>query len=472
MAVTAIWAVRTPAGKIIDYIRDPEKTAKRDIPELAACHADVSGTERRTHVTGLNCSPEYAAEQFGETKRLWSRITGIDKCEGRQCYHGYQSFAPGEVSAETAHEIGVKLAKQLWADRFEVVVATHSDRDHIHNHFSINSVSITDGHKLIFKLRDYQTMRDASDRLCDAYRLSVIDQPTARSLNYGEYLAEKQGKPTRRGMIRADIDRAVNASLTEPEFFRTLEEMGYKLLLWDEQGNPVKHPALQPPGGQVFYRFHKLGAPGYALDEILERVAANYHRRDPFPRDQREAARAERDALPADDAGLQGQYERYQAELRILKKYPASVRRVHSVMREDLKHMERLDQMTRLLGKNRIETIGELDRFRSGERQELETLLKQRSRCRTVLERAQRHGDEAGEAEARTEIAGLTKKIKEKRRNIRLCGGIEARSASMAEAMESLRQERDGITREEAEPHEQYLIGRGGTGREDQYGRG
>ena len=138
MAVTAIWPIKGRVDKVIDYVRNPEKTTEAGLPELASLHAvddvveyaaDEMKTERRSYVSCLNCREDTAAAQFMETKRLWG------KPGGRVCYHGYQSFKADEITAATAHEIGVRLAEELWGGRFEVVVATHCNTGHYHNHF-------------------------------------------------------------------------------------------------------------------------------------------------------------------------------------------------------------------------------------------------------------------------------------------------------------------------------------------------
>ena len=128
MAVTSIWPIKGRASRIISYIRNPEKTVEEYYSEAAAMHAidgvvvyaaDDLKTERREYVTCLNCTEDRAAADFIQTKNYW------DKGGYRVCYHGYQSFRTGEVNAETAHAIGVELAKRLWGERFEVVVATY-----------------------------------------------------------------------------------------------------------------------------------------------------------------------------------------------------------------------------------------------------------------------------------------------------------------------------------------------------------
>ncbi len=151
MAYTGFRAVRGPVSRVIRYVCDPEKTTEMSGRELEELHGESgpgesgdSGAgqaageregERRAYVTCLNCSEDSAAEQFMETQRLWSRITGRDKTAGRSCYHCFQSFREEEVTPELAHEIGVRLAERLWGNDYEVVIATHCNTRCTHNHF-------------------------------------------------------------------------------------------------------------------------------------------------------------------------------------------------------------------------------------------------------------------------------------------------------------------------------------------------
>lgn len=138
MAVTSIWAIKSSTDSVIAYVCNPEKTEAFMSKENLNLHAidDVVEyvandlkTEKRFYVSGVRCDPDFAAHQFQETKRHHRKTGGI------LALHGYQSFKPGEVDADTAHKIGVALAEELWGDRFEVVVATHLNTDHYHNHF-------------------------------------------------------------------------------------------------------------------------------------------------------------------------------------------------------------------------------------------------------------------------------------------------------------------------------------------------
>ena len=227
MAVTSLKPVSYNVRTAINYVRNPEKTRAQGLEALAALHAvrgsihyaeDNIKTERSLYVTHINCNEADAIQQFQSTKILWN------KTRGRACYHGYQSFMEGEVTAEQAHAIGVELAKRLWGERFEVVVATHLNTNHYHNHFILNSVSWRDGYKFRNAPEDYAEMRRVSDELCREYGLSVVaPDPQSRHKSYGERMAEKQGRPTYVSMIRRDIDRAVAASTTERHLYSCIK---------------------------------------------------------------------------------------------------------------------------------------------------------------------------------------------------------------------------------------------------------
>lgn len=153
MATTAIWNVTDRLDRVIDYATNPGKTGNNDysnqvfqgLKHVLEYTAQDSKTEKQFYVTGINCDPASACEQMSLTKLQFQKTDGI------LAFHGYQSFTPEEATPETAHAVGVKLAKELWSSRFEVAVSTHLDKHHLHNHFVLNSVSFMDGKHKIFK---------------------------------------------------------------------------------------------------------------------------------------------------------------------------------------------------------------------------------------------------------------------------------------------------------------------------------
>ena len=438
MAVTSIWPIKGRVDKVISYARNPEKTT--EYSELSALHtvgnvieyaADEIKTERRAYVTGINCDEETAAETFIRTKELWNK-TG-----GRMCYHGYQSFKADEVTVETAHEIGVKLAKELWGNRFEVLVATHCNTGHYHNHFVINSVSFMDGKKFYNSPVDYAKMREVSDQLCREYGISVIERQKEKAKPYAEWKAEQENRPTLRGTIRADIDAAILASTTRKGFFNHLAAKGYEFKFVGEDGRALKYPGLRPPGAKGFFRFAKLGR-GYSLSDIDDRILGKYRKVDPYPPEERAKVRQLRaESQPPYErqrSGLQTLYRRYCFELHIIERHPTSVKRVSIFMREDLAKLDRLDAQTRFLAANGIESGEQLAAKSADIQKHMEALTAERQGLYNEIRRIARAGEKPTEQKARRDE--ISEKLKELRKDLRLCDGTAKRSAQTREELD------------------------------------
>jgi len=164
MAQTKIWPIKTKLGKCVKYIMNPEKTQSGKL---------VTGVNLLIPPNGWKA----ATQQMNDTKARYNKLGG------RLAYHLEQSFKPGEVTPEVAHQIGVELAQELFGERYEAVVATHVDKEHIHTHIILNSVSFVDGLKF-HQPNDmyYNRIRAVSDRLCEQHGLSIIKE--AKSHKY------------------------------------------------------------------------------------------------------------------------------------------------------------------------------------------------------------------------------------------------------------------------------------------------
>ena len=359
MAVTSIWPIKGRVDKVINYARNPEKTHDKksllklhEIEGVIEYAADEMKTETRALVTCLNLSSEEnAAKEFMEVKHRYR------KEDGRACYHGYQSFKADEVDADTAHNIGVALARELWGGRFQVVIATHCNTGHYHNHFVINSVSDVDGLKFYNSAEDYRHMREVSDRLCREARISVIENPEGKKKNYGEWAAEKNGKPTVSDTIRADIDRAILASTTERDFINVMEEMGYKIETKTETGAPRQHPIVIPYGRKKHFRLDKLGE-FYELESIKQRIQNNIRKRVPFPEvvEDKKAPYYHYKEKAQKATGLYALYLYYCYELHIIVHKPASIKKVSVFLREDVTKLDQYIAQADFLGRTGITT--------------------------------------------------------------------------------------------------------------------
>ncbi len=469
MATTSIWRVKGYIGKVLMYAQNPDKTIDPEIinvpsnlnadslEDVIAYAGRESATNQRQLVSGFHCSPQTARQDMMSIKEYFK------KCDGTIAYHGYQSFKQGEVTPIEAHEIGKKLAEELWADRYQVLVCTHLDKDsHLHNHFVINTVSFVDGIKFHRTTEDYKRMRDVSDRLCKQAGLSVIKHPEGKGKNYSEWSAEKNGKPTNGGLIRADIDKAIKASVTEREFFDVLSGMGYEFKLHSKHGNLLERPSLRLKGAERFRRFDRLGE-GYDMDEIRERILENILQEKPFPDVEQSKLYKYRKDNPTHTKakGLQALYYYYCYELNIIVKFPTSAR-VSFFMREDIRKLEKLDGQVRFLGENNIETIQDIDAYRKEATENIEVLTAKRDKLRNKLKCALRAENEAGALSIKMEIAQISDELKKLRKSLGIADSVETRA-------EKMEQELQDITVQQKDKEEtNELFGRsGGTSREN-----
>lgn len=469
MAVTSIWPIKGRIDKVINYARNPEKTTEAAYDEQAQLHiidgvleyaaSDIK-TEHRAYVSCLNCSEFDAASQYMDTKRFWGKL------DGRACYHGYQSFRSGEVNAEIAHRIGVRLAEELWGDRFEVVVATHCNTGHYHNHFVINSVSWADGYKFYNAPADYSKMRNVSDRLCREFSISTIAEPSGYGKHYSEWQAEKYGKPTFKSGIRQDIDRAILASTTKHNFIKTMVEMGYEIKTHGKSGAPLKYAALKPPDANGYFRFYKLGE-GYSLEEIMKRILQNTHKQLPFPEAEyrRPKRYRYRGTIPPRSklSGLQALYYRYCYELHIINKQQAPVKQVSFLLREDAIKLDKFISQARFLCTAGITGIEILLHYRQKASADVDLLISQRQQLRNKLKSYTRIGDSTSADAIKSEISNISSQLKKLKKEIVLCDDIAERSAKINNNLDALIHQKEIERKEHAE--NELFRGRSRTGR-------
>ena len=438
MAVCEIWDVRGRLDHPIDYAENPEKTANPkyteadlqamvDVMEYAT---NKDKTEQRYFVTGVNCDPTTARDEMMIAKAQWNDESEI------VCYHGFQSFKHGEVTPEQAHEVGVKLAQKMWGDRFQVIVATHLNTDCLHNHFVVNSVSFTDGRHYHDNKASLRLLRQRSDELCREYSLSVIEHPSGRKKPYALYQAEKNGMPTRDNVTRQAVDEAISKSFTLKDFDRIMAEMGYRVSFdpnrkyWTVIGKGWKRPK----------RLYKLGEE-YTNERIMERITENSYavKFSRFTEPQRtvKVFRVKGSLKGAKKiGGLRGLYLHYCYKLGILpKNKKQNYARLHYLLKDDLMKMEAITQETRLLCRNRIDTVEQLLSYKGSLETEKTDLLQKRKELYSI---SRKTGGEEKEA-IRSQLSDLSKRLSVIRKEVKLCESIEARNAALKEKLSTIR---------------------------------
>lgn len=268
MATTGFWPVKGRLKEVIDYANNPDKTTAKEYldEDLYAAIRYVENddkTDQTMFVSGINCSKHNAYNEMIAVKRRFGE-------RGKNiAYHGYQSFATGEVTPDEAHSIGMETARQMWGARYQVVVTTHLNTDNIHNHFVINSVSFVDGRKFRNGIGDRLELRKISDAICAAKNKSVIQSHKFYS-NKKEYWIRNSGKLTHRDMLRRDVDEALSKCCTFKEFEYYLKCLGYRF----ERDFRYEHPSVIADGWKRAVRISGLGEK-YSREAMRQKLVAN-----------------------------------------------------------------------------------------------------------------------------------------------------------------------------------------------------
>lgn len=410
MAATKIWDVKSHLRELINYVEDTEKTSINisddTISTLLEYGVDSLKTEQRLYVTPINCKIENAADiMIKLNKKSRSKSDTI-------AYHGYQSFARGEVDAKTAHEIGVKLAEELWGKDFPVIVATHINTGTYHNHFAFPATSFS-GMRYNDCNTSYRKMREISDRICWEYGLSVIEKARNKSRHIGEIKAEQAGRMTVRGQIRRDIDETIKHCIYYREFEKVFQSLGYTL---EKRG---KYLRIRPDNSAKWFRMDKLGE-GYTEQDIFERLKNNatYMRATNYvPYQRREKPK-----------GLRALYLHYCYLLGELPKTRPNNREAYVAIKEDIKRARMYLEEAKLLGNNGIDTAEELSNYKDKLSGKLKELAYERAKLRNKLRRMH---DTKEMQPIKDEISTLSEQMAKLRREIKLCDDIALRSGAI-----------------------------------------
>ena len=250
MAVTKIKAIRGTLSKAIAYILNPEKT------------------DEKLLVSSYGCASETAAREFEWTRKI-AEQKGMNPVR-IIARHVIQSFEIGEVTPELAHEIGKQFADEILGGKYEYVLTTHIDKDHVHNHLIFNAVDFVDYHAYKSYKRIYYDMREVSDRLCKENGLSVIPPSQNKGMDYKEYTEAKRGTSWKQ-KLKQTIDRLVITAKDYDDFLRLMQGAGYEI-------KTGKYISFRAKGQERFTRSKTIGE-NYTEERIKERIAGRTPRR-------------------------------------------------------------------------------------------------------------------------------------------------------------------------------------------------
>ncbi len=337
-----------------DYVMNPHKTAESQYISTFGCgnttpHVDMNATK----------------EKYGKQNM---RNKG---------YHVIQSFAVGEVTPELAHKIGCELVMANIAQKYETVVTTHINKGHLHNHIVFNSVSCVDGSMYRNNLKDYfRDIREASDRLCKQYGLSV-PEPKNKGKHYAEWKAEKSGQATWRDAVREYVDCAIKASYAMSDFLRNLKELGFEI----KQG---KHLAVRPPGKERFVRLRSLGE-NYTEETIKRRILAQ-NKTQPLHRHAQtvKKIRVYSNFFTLKRAtwkGLRALYFYYICKLKQAKTEPSQ--KALFLLKEEMRYLDEISKQTQFLFEHKLDTAEQVLEYAKKTKVRGEAKL-----CGKILERS------------------------------------------------------------------------------------
>jgi hypothetical protein len=342
MAYTKLFVRHANLKALLDYVMNEEKTVLREGLEERIDYATDEEKTRRGEirfVSGINCFPETAAEQMLATKERWNK-TG-----GRQIYHLIQSFSPDDnITPELAHELGRKYAETLLPG-YEVIVSTHLDKEHIHNHICFNSVCMETGAKFhLTKPEFYEKIRGVSDNLCRENGLSVIEFEYGEKMTYKEWMMRRFGGNSWKEIIKRDVNSILSQARSMTAFMSGLEELGYEI---DTSGMYAK---VRPFEKERFVRLNTLGF----SDETVERQIS-------INRGQPVSARMKQTRVYYRKGGtrhphrqltrFEAQYLRYMYLLGKIRKYPQR----SAIERSEMRRFNEYKAQFKYLAESRID---------------------------------------------------------------------------------------------------------------------
>lgn len=445
MATTGFWPIKGSLKTLIDYADNPDKTTNpkyldHDLADAIRYVENDSKTDQQLFVTGIHCGKETAYEDMMATKARFGKLGG------NVAYHGYQSFRPGEVTPEECHRIGIETARQMWGDQYEVVVTTHLNTDSLHNHFVVNSVSFKTGRKYENHVRDHIRLREISDRICRQRELSVLEGSNFYGGERGAYWQRKNGKPTHRDVLKADVEYALEYSDSWEGFWQQLRGRGYEI---DYERGSVKAPS--------WARAVRLDRLGYT-DEVIEERLRPHQENIMFFHIWNEHLPYRPKRFPLLELEMDKRIEqtiRYShstgevvvsllfflimqlAGLTTPEAEKQKCRPLSPEMRLEAAKLDRFDAQIRLMAAYHIETDVQLWDFIGHTESQISELIAARQKIRNKLRRVH---DPAAQERLKQQSKAITQQIAPLRKELKTAREIEAQIPEMQKALDTERQ--------------------------------
>ena len=440
MATTKIWKVVKRLDHVVNYAKDNKKTANiefnvdrgnyemivDDLKDVIDYAMNEDKTEKQFFVTGLNCEVASVYEEMNDTKMFFGKEDGI------LGFHAYQSFKEN-ISPELAHQIGIESAKEMWGDRFQVLVTTHLNTNHIHNHFVINSVSFVDGYRYYSNRYNTAKFRHISDEICKEHGLSVLpEKPCKKSkINFGNYYKKSLYNDSYSKNAKRDIDLAIRQAYSYDDFIFLMKKLDYDVMI---RAGKI---SVKKKNYNRNIRIERRFGEDYTIDNIKRRIIEEQAIRVPFIENIYSRKINYPFAKRHKRAKAKGFIALYYHYCYLLKVFPDNVpqQRLPASIRADVARMEQLSQEAIFLSNNKINTLEELMNYKDETNFKINQLSNDRERLWAIRKLSKNDEDRKKVTE---QISSLTTQIDKLRKEVELCEDIKIRSRKIDENLSEL----------------------------------
>lgn len=438
MATTKIWSVKKRIDKAVNYVTNKQKTKNdcyeygmdryANIRDVLNYVTNADKTEKQYYVTGINCKVEDAVEKMQFAKMLFGKEGGI------LAFHGEQSFKEGEVTPELAHEIGVKLAEEMWGDRFQVIVTTHLNTKHIHNHFLLNSVSFKDGYRYYSNFTNTAILRKTSDEICEEYGLSVLKEKKCKSgINFENFYKKDTLESEYCKFAKEDLDYAIKHSYTLKDFEKMLVSMGY---YYQYRAGKL---SIRRYDTKRNIRVERRFGEEYSLDNIKDRILENefvpeekvipyktltskfYKSKDKIKRKYK-------------PKGIVALYYYYRFLLGLYPKKNVP-HKLTPEMRAEIKKMDKYSEEIRFICKYKVENMKDLRYLEFDKQEELQKVLNKRN---SLYRKRSMEKDEDKKDLITKAIIGVSKEVAKIRKDLKICDEMQLKVYKMQRQLKEM----------------------------------
>lgn len=426
MATTSLWPINKTINNTIEYVENKDKTQIpiSNLSNTIDYASNKNKTEEQFYVTGINCDSISVYQDMMLVKKAYNKIDNI------QGFHGYQSFKEGEVTPDVAHKIGIQLANEMWGDEFQVVVTTHLNTNHIHNHFVVNSVSMKDGHKYNYSNHEMARLRQTNDFICKEYGLSSLEEKvTRKKFDFSKYI-NHDNYSTR---TQKDIDIAIKNSFNYQDFINTMKKMNYEVI--ERYGKlSVRHINMKRN-----IRIERQFGEDYTIDNIYRRIAEEVP--DKLTTEELTTYNYHKNKYYKNKHSLGAMFLYFIFRIKIYEKSPRNYP-ISEEMKKEINKMELYNLELRFMDENRIDSYEDLHCYKVICKEALDDLIY--ARKRTYEEKSKSKNNHIKD-ECDMKIDFYNESIKDFQTKIKTCNTIEENNKKIIKWLEQIDREKNFV---------------------------